>query len=221
MDKTFKLTNPLPEAQGKAENDHWPTPPLLAKQALSFAINLLPNPSVPISILEPGAGDRAPFLTAATDSSSLLFTARGIEYRDVEVPEHLNGKTIWHKNCDYLKWSIDNQKRPDLIITNPPFSLAQEFIEHSIDMVKPDGIVVMLLQTGFEGSVKRREFWGQNKPFKRLLVRPRPSFGGGSDSREYGIYFWAGRTLDTFLHQTGRNHCDMDFIDNDGPWSKL
>ena len=79
----------------------------------------------------------------------------------------------------------------DLIITNPPFSLAIDFLEKSLGEADT---VVYLLRLNFFGSVKRKEFWNKNKPSHLFVLTPRPSFTeGGTDSCEYGWFCWDRR----------------------------
>jgi len=47
----------------------------------------------------------------------------------------------------------------DVIMTNPPYTYAQEFIEKSLRQVREGGYVVMLLRLSFLESMKRREFF--------------------------------------------------------------
>jgi hypothetical protein len=56
------------------------------------------------------------------------------------------------------------------IITNPPYALAQEFIEHALDMMEPDGIVSMLLRTDFDHAKTRAHLFGGCPAFAKKLV---------------------------------------------------
>lgn len=89
------------------------------------------------------------------------------------------------EGVDYLTTSFNPV---DFIITNPPFSLAQEFIEKALTEAK---VVVMLLRINFLGSFKRKGFWKKNKPTSLLVLSPRPSFTGqGTDGCEYAFFVW-------------------------------
>ena len=46
----------------------------------------------------------------------------------------------------------------DIIIGNPPYSEAQEFIEHSFELLKENGILIFLLRTNFLESKKDLNF---------------------------------------------------------------
>lgn len=61
----------------------------------------------------------------------------------------------------------------DLILTNPPFSLALEFLQKSLTEAKTVGY---LLRLNFLGSRKRRDFWNANKPTHVFVLSERPVF---------------------------------------------
>lgn len=87
---------------------------------------------------------------------------------------------------DYLKMGFNC----DLIITNPPFSIALDFLEKSLKEAKT---VVYLLRLNFLGSQKRKEFWQKNPPTHLFTLSKRPSFTGkGTDATEYAWFVWDG-----------------------------
>jgi hypothetical protein len=82
----------------------------------------------------------------------------------------------------------------DLIITNPPYGIAQEIVEHCFKVAMVDAEIIMLLRLGFLGSKKRSEFW-KNHPVTQIYpLSKRPSFtGNGNDSADYAWYVWSTR----------------------------
>lgn len=81
--------------------------------------------------------------------------------------------------------------RRECIVTNPPFSLAQEFVEHAIEFADE---VFMLLRLNFLGSQKRRDWWRECEPSALFVLSDRPDFtGDGGDSCEYAWFFWGER----------------------------
>lgn len=70
---------------------------------------------------------------------------------------------------DYLEAApSDRAERWDLIITNPPFRLAEHFIYQAMYDVKPGGLVVMFLRAAFLESAKRRAFFDKlHRPEQR------------------------------------------------------
>ncbi|MFA6049723.1 MAG: hypothetical protein WC761_00730 [Candidatus Paceibacterota bacterium] len=77
---------------------------------------------------------------------------------------------------------------PQVIITNPPFNKALEFIKKGIEMEAE--YVCMLLRLNFLGSAERSTFMRENTPDIYVLPN-RPSFTGkGTDSIEYAWFVW-------------------------------
>lgn len=75
----------------------------------------------------------------------------------------------------------------NVIITNPPYSLAQEFIEHSLQL---SSWVAMLLRLNFASGQKRAPFHREH-PSGIYVLPKRPSFTGkGTDSCEYAWFVW-------------------------------
>lgn len=80
----------------------------------------------------------------------------------------------------------------DVLLTNPPFSLAEEFLVHGLKFAH---WVVLLLRLDFLGSVRRSELLRSNMPNVYELPN-RPSFGKnkngkrGHDSNEYAWFIW-------------------------------
>lgn len=85
---------------------------------------------------------------------------------------------------DFFDWN----DHVDLILTNPPFSLAQEFIEHSLAHADT---VIMLLRLNYLGSIKHHEWWKEHSPDALHVLSKRPSFTGkGTDATEYAWFLW-------------------------------
>lgn len=75
----------------------------------------------------------------------------------------------------------------DVVITNPPYSLAMEFVEASLRLAP---YVAMLLRLNWLGSEGRSRFLRGCMPDVYVLPQ-RPSFvGGGTDATEYGWFVW-------------------------------
>jgi hypothetical protein len=78
-------------------------------------------------------------------------------------------------------------RRFEVALGNPPFSLAQEFVEESLRYADT---VVMLLRLNFLASAGRCSFM-QNRAPDVFVIPDRPSFDGqGTDSIEYAWFVW-------------------------------
>lgn len=84
------------------------------------------------------------------------------------------------------------QTLADAIISNPPFSLAMQFIQHSLTLVKPGGYVIMLLRANYFGSEARHKWFQANMPVGIYFHSNRMSFtpDGKKDSVEYVHAVW-------------------------------
>lgn len=88
---------------------------------------------------------------------------------------------------DFLK---DTTLRP-CVVTNPPFSLAKEFVTHAKSHADE---VFMLLRLNFLGAKKRKDWWKQHEPDAIFVLSDRPDFtGDGGDACEYGWFYWGFR----------------------------
>jgi hypothetical protein len=80
----------------------------------------------------------------------------------------------------------------DVVITNPPFSRALDFLEGERAATNPDAstVVILLLSLGFFGAQERAAFFQLHMPDLYILPN-RPSFtGSGSDSVTYAWFVW-------------------------------
>lgn len=94
--------------------------------------------------------------------------------------------------ADYLTWIPGNMPSyHDVVITNPPFSIALEVIQKSFQ-IAPQAHVIMLQRLNFLGSKKQAPFWWKYPPDLYVLGMNRPSFkaDGSTDSIEYSWFHW-------------------------------
>lgn len=104
---------------------------------------------------------------------------------------------------DYLSFVISDYA--DLIISNPPFNLAMEFIKKAFEDVKIKGFIIFFLRFSFLASDKRLSFFDDFMPDEIYLHHNRPSFfpedfynedtgktikAGATDSCEYAHFVW-------------------------------
>lgn len=89
-----------------------------------------------------------------------------------------------NEGLDFFDWKSST----DLILTNPPFSIAKEFIEHSLAKCNT---CVMLLRLNYLGSISRHDWWKKHIPTALFVLSKRPSFTGkGTDATEYAWFVW-------------------------------
>ena len=111
---------------------------------------------------------------------------------DIEPREHI-------EPADFLS---ANAAPEDVtaIITNPPYALAENFVRHALDLMRPrHGIVAMLLRVDWDSAKTRRDLFADHPAFAMkltLLDRIQWFEGGGSSPSENHAWFaWNWRAL--------------------------
>jgi len=177
-------------------SDFYETPYPLTEAALNYVRSGF-GIYAPELILDPGAG-LGVWGKAARGIWLSSPTIVGIEPERDTQPYY----DMWYRD-DYLslaqQWRGNVKTRPDLIVGNPPYRLAQQFIEASRAIVAQHGLIVFLLRLNFLAGRLRREFWKRHQPGYVVVCIERPSFthDGGSDATEYSLFVWGDRFLDT------------------------
>ena len=119
---------------------------------------------------------------------------------DIRLLSHPKDYDWWLRG-DFL--TIGETRLFDVVIANPPFSLAEEFVRHALRCTVDSGYVVMLLRQSFLASVKRYGFFKWDNPPKVVYqCCDRPFFGwdGGTANYDYNFILWQkGYTGDTKL----------------------
>ena len=72
---------------------------------------------------------------------------------------------------DFL--SLNTEQRFDAIITNPPYSLAKEFAEKGLSLLKKGGKMALFLKLQFLEGSKRKEFFEKYPPKYIYVFRNR------------------------------------------------
>lgn len=94
---------------------------------------------------------------------------------------------------DFLNWIPD--KEYDVIIGNPPYTYAKEFIEKCFEIANENTVIIMLLRTAFLESKSRFEFWKRHPLTGLYTLSKRPSFTGkGTDATSYSWFVWDNKT---------------------------
>lgn len=121
------------------------------------------------------------------------------------IYNHLPLGSAWgeiRQGVDYLQTQYNHV---DVIITNPPYSLAQEFVTKALGEAD---VVIMLLRLGFLESMKRWEWWQDNPLSSLMVLSKRPSFtdDGKTDGSGYAWFVWDKNNkmeLKPFYHLEG------------------
>lgn len=154
----------------RKQSDYYPTP----KEVTIALLNFLKIPKG-TSIWEPACGK-------GHISKILLEKGYAVTSTDIENTGYGNGDVNFLETIKY---------ECDWIITNPPFSLSNEFVEHCIELGKPFALVC---KSQFWHSKKRLELFEKWKPRYVLPLTWRPDFDfgakGGSPTMEVIWTVW-------------------------------
>lgn len=145
-------------ATSRAENDFYATDP----KAVEKLIDSLYKDGVCYSLkkcLEPSVG---------TGNICKMFDWAQRNWTCLDVVDRGYPNTIMQ---DYLTWQTDDEF--DFIITNPPYTLASEFIEKSISLLNSYGMCCMYLKLQFLEGVKRKELFDKYPPKYIYVFRSR------------------------------------------------
>lgn len=176
--------------------DFYPTP----KETIQSLLNTLNKYNIQLgtTILEPCAGDGA--LLGPLWMHNHNFEIQAYDIDESHLPalaEHMSdGEIICYGVHDILTLTQKEFNDFDTIITNPPFSITQEILEHLLMLKSQSPIgnstyLIILQRLGFLGSQKRHDFWNKYPPNAVWAVSKRPSFTGqGTDAHEYGWFIW-------------------------------
>jgi hypothetical protein len=171
------------------ENDEYVTPPaetarfleawlaedVLARETLRGAARRKRG----LQILEPAAGDGAMLAPIRQ-----AFPWKGVQLTACDVNPRGEGIAA----CDFMQ--LEAFAEWDLVITNPPFSKAMEFIERALQVTRRGGYVVMIGRAALLETKKRRAFWQRNMPAYTYVLSNRPKFIAGKKGTDSALYAW-------------------------------
>jgi hypothetical protein len=166
--------------------DHYPTP----LDVCRAGVGLLPEWAGQCPrILDPGAGtgvwghaarERWPFAQIY-----------GLELNKRQAVSYPDAYTRYDYG-NFLTARRESDVAFDLVIGNPPYKFALEFIEKSLDWLCAGGSLLFLLRLAFLESQERYPFFCRCPPRRVWVLSRRPSFTGDgqTDATAYALYLW-------------------------------
>jgi SAM-dependent methyltransferase len=152
----------------------------------SWAIRAL-RPVLPIvegvtRILDPGCGTGAIIreLGAMYPENEII----GLEIEEWRFKAAAESTDLPVSQGDFFKL----QEKFDVIVANPPYSQAIEFVQHAITLAP---VVCMLLRLPWLASIRRAQ-WHRDNPAHVCVLPKRPSFtpDGKTDATDYAWFIW-------------------------------
>lgn len=180
----------------RREGDRYYTPRSAAAEMLREIAPLLTETTYGI-VVDPACGRGARLDAAAMELPNYHWMERVGYETDPQAAAYVRKHPHSVIEGDFL--NLTSGPVVDLFIANPPYSLAQQFVEKMLDERSPYTIVACLLRLGFLASQKRHDWWQARKPSALRVLSARPSFTGDgkTDATEYAWYIWLpeGREL--------------------------
>ena len=180
----IRSDTPLP---ARMENDLYVTEPDLIRSALLLLAHGKHN-----RILDIGAGDGRWGTIAMELEPEPISMLCGIEIEDRPKPD---GFTGWLARQDFLDPDLKPwlaEQHFDMIVSNPPYALAEPIIRTAWDVLDAGGEMLMLLRLAFmEGVNRYHGLWVDIPPVEVAVCSRRPSFyGGGTNGTAFGVFYW-------------------------------
>lgn len=146
--------------------------------------------------VEPSAGDGAIIRAVNARRSDVEWAALEIREECFDVLSGLTNRGV--AICDFLyDQPTGNLWKASVVIGNPPYSLAFEFIKEAQARC-PDAVVCFLLRLNFAASGERADFMRRQKPSVYVLPN-RPVFAKNKDGKwsgdscEYAWFVFDGK----------------------------
>lgn len=170
--------------QLRHEHDFYQTP----IEHVRAAFDLLPEYTFPKAILDPGAGTGVWGQEARRRYPNIDIC--GFEIRDADRPD---GYNLWNQRSDFLTETERRVQTWDLVIGNPPYNLAEQFIRRSMDLLVDGGYLLFLLRLNYlESQTRGYGLWREYPPCRVGVYINRPSFTGDghTDPTGYMACLW-------------------------------
>jgi len=186
------------ELRPRSRDDFYPTPVELCRAALSLVsqtkeqrkyLTITQNFTYR-TILDPGCGIGV-WGKAASELWPNAYL-EGVDIRGVldEEAQNTYDNFVF---CDfkiYPGWLGSYE----LIMGNPPFSLAEDFVRKGWELLAERGVMLYLLRLAFlEGQDRAENLWKELPPSSVQVLGRRPSFTGDrkTDATAYAIFIWS------------------------------
>ena len=183
---TIYTTKPLPDRRA---DDFYPTPLGFCRAALDWL-----DPQTPYTyVLDPGFGD-GPWGRAVVERAVRPKYVYGIDIRSLDTPPAYY-RTV---RGDFLNIDLDALSplfppSYGLIVGNPPYYAAEDFVRRALGLLTYHGNLMFLLRLAFlEGQARRAGLFSEFPPVKVGVVSKRISFSGNgkTNATAYALFHW-------------------------------
>lgn len=191
------------ELRPRQENDFYPTPIELCRAALGLIGEYRFD-----TVLDPGCG-----AGVWGEAARKFWPDAEITGVDIKVP-YINKNYNFIHEGNFLSPLHPMQKGYyDLVIGNPPYKFAEEFIRQGRECLGLFGRMVLLLRLNFlEGQKRGKGLWKEFRPNDVYVLSRRPSYTGDrkTDATAYMIAIWRNDFLSRY-DTTNLHWLDWDY----------
>lgn len=181
--------NRTKSTRGRSPRDYYITPLSLATESLKkFKEDT--KFSFKNNVLDAGCGN-------GIWGKSLMLSNCKMWCDGIDIESHITDNKQYYEHIiagDFLVYYPF--KEYGLVMGNPPYSLAEEFIRHSYELLYDEGYVYFLLRLSFLEGINRGKGLFKELPLKKVYVcSRRPSFFSTNekhttDTLAYGMFLW-------------------------------
>ncbi|MCC6334339.1 MAG: hypothetical protein IT380_10170 [Myxococcales bacterium] len=176
----------------RQEHDYYPTPLDCALAITKRVAEVIPPKRF---VYEPSAGLMAPFVK----SSRLYFPTAIITAIDTQAAAkqpclQAGAHGFFHEDYFHYLQVEGGFMDQSLIIGNPPFSLAKEFILSTLDVLPVGSHLAFLLNIRILAGLERaKRLWSRRNLLAWFPLAQRPPFiKNSNDNSDYGVFIWEG-----------------------------
>jgi 23S rRNA U2552 (ribose-2'-O)-methylase RlmE/FtsJ len=205
--------------RGRSPRDFYQTPIELADAALEYLIEKekfwrnfrMVFGNQQLRVMDPGCGTGT---WSQSASRRFMYTRLGLAQQhqyplvhsiDIE-PQITSEGPIQVIQKDYMDYEVATKYH--LVVGNPPYSQAEDFIRKSMELIVERGYVYFLLQLNFLGSRRRQVgLFNEYRPKEIVVLTRRPSFfsvdnkPNSTDTINYAMFLWQkGHNLSTEIN---------------------
>jgi hypothetical protein len=189
----MQTLNRLKSERPRKKYDFYETPIELSRASI---YNFIKDEEYkPLEILDPGAGHGVWGKALCEFFGYDSIAISGVEIDEKTKPEWY---VDWYIGdyLDYPNYVTYDSRQPELIIGNPPYSLAEEFVRKSFDLLVDGGYIFFLLRLAFLESAKRIPLYKEFPPKRVYVLQRRPSFFSSNgktrttDATSYAMFLW-------------------------------
>lgn len=133
--------------------------------------------------------------------ADVLKSNYGSDVAESDIIDHNGGNRPHLRVADFLKFGALSLSRPSTVITNPPYTHAEEFVRHAVALTEQRrGMVAMLLRNEWDCAATRRDLFEMPCFALKLVLTRRPRWSDSKKASPRHNYAWFVFDWDHYGH---------------------